>query len=283
MRLNAYVLAGDPAWIPQSVGSYYDHVDRIIVSYDRSHRSWTGDELSVAESLRRLADSDPDRKIRLLPGDHVRTRASVIATETSQRQHALDAASEGADWVIQLDTDEIVPAMDPLLRQVAIARSRAARAVEYPARMFYTRSPSGAFLEHCGRFWSTQAGFPGPVVIAAGEQLTVARQAGETPLNRVDVSPWNTDPAHNRTARVHSTVAVQHAIVHMSWVRSERQMQEKSRTSGYAANRDWESDLARWRRRARHPLLVAATTPFARDPFQRFRVVRLPQLEGIDP
>ena len=38
---------GDPAWIAQSIGSYYHLVDRIIVSYDRSGRSWAGHPFSV--------------------------------------------------------------------------------------------------------------------------------------------------------------------------------------------------------------------------------------------
>ncbi len=42
MRLNAYVLAADPAWIEESVASYYDLVQRILVSFDDSGTSWTG-------------------------------------------------------------------------------------------------------------------------------------------------------------------------------------------------------------------------------------------------
>ena len=35
MRITAYVLAGDPAWAAQSLGSYYDLVDEVVVSHER--------------------------------------------------------------------------------------------------------------------------------------------------------------------------------------------------------------------------------------------------------
>lgn len=283
MRLNAYVLAGDPAWIPQSIGSYYDHVDRIVVSFDRSRRSWTGAPLSVDAALSRIAAADPDGKVVLLPGDHVKTAPSVLATETSQRQAALDAASDGADWVIQLDTDEIVTDWPALLAQLHEARDRAAKAVEYPARMIYARTRDGRFLEHCGRWWSGQAGFPGPIAVAGGTRLSVARQSATAPLFRVDTAPWNTDPAHPFTTRVHAVVERSAALIHMSWVRSESQMAEKSVVSGYAVTRDWDRDLESWRRRARHPVLTTLAAPLARDPFSRFRLVSLPDYADVEP
>lgn len=284
MRLNAYVLAGDPAWIEQSIASYYDDVSRIVVSYDASKRSWSGAPLSVDEALRRISAVDPDGKVVLLPGDHVGTDGTHILTvETAQRQHALDAASDGADWVVQLDTDEIVPSMTPLLAQLDAAAARGAKALEYPARMFYARTHDGGFLEHCGRWWTTQTGFPGPILVAAGTRLTHARQAADTPLYRVDVGPWNRDPAHGRGARVHAVVPREQAILHLSWVRTEEQMREKSVVSGYANTKDWALTLRRWRRRAAHPRRTVAVTPFARSAFDRFRLTRLPQFDGLDP
>lgn len=283
MRLNAYVLAGDPAWIAQSIGSYYDHVDRIVVSYDRSGRSWTGAPLSVDDSLARIAAADPDGKVTLLPGDHVRTDHSILSTETRQRQAALDEASRDADWVLQLDTDEIVPSMNLLLEHLHVAAARRARAMEYPARMIYARTPSGRFLEHCGRFWTPLSGFPGPILIAAGSRLSVARQSATSPLYRVDMSPWNTDPAHPAGTRVHGVVSPADALIHMSWVRTEAQMAEKSVVSGYAPTRDWSAELARWRRRARHPLATQLAAPLTRDPFARFRIVSLPGLASASP
>jgi hypothetical protein len=284
MRLNAYVLAGDPAWIEQSIASYYDHVSRIVVSYDVNGRSWSGAPLSVDEALRRISAVDPDGKIMLLPGDHVGAQHQhPLEAETEQRQQALDAASEGADWVLQLDTDEILPSMDAVLKHLEAANARGAKSLEFPARAFYARAYNGRFLEHCSRWWTIQAGYPGPILVSAGTRLTHARQAAQTPLYRVDISPWNSDPAHGRTTRVHAVVPPEHAIIHLSWVRTEEQMREKSIVSGHASARNWNDELRRWRMRAAHPLRTVALTPLARSPFARFRLTQMPQFDGLDP
>ncbi|WP_353808028.1 hypothetical protein [Agromyces sp. SYSU T00194] len=283
MRLHAYVLAGDPAWVAQSIGSYYDVVERIVVSYDADGRAWGGAPLSVEEALGRMRAADPDGKLVFRPGDHSDASREVMAVETEHRQAALDAASEGADWVLQLDTDEIVPSVGVLLDHLAEADRRAAEALAFPMRNFHARTADGAFLEHCGRFWTAQAGFPGPVAVRAGTRLTLARQAADTPVHRVDMSPRNTDPAHPFGTPVHAVIPPRDAIIHMSWVRTERQMAEKRITSGYAGERDWDRDLRRWRRRAAHPRRTMLAAPFARNPFGRFRVTRLPEFAGIEP
>lgn len=283
MKVNAYVLAGDPAWVEHSVASYYHLVDRIVVSYDRSHRSWSGLPLSVAESLARIETIDRDEKVVLLPGDHADPSRPALATETEHRQVALDAASDGADWVIQLDTDEIIPSPAVFTKYVHAAEARGARALDFPSRWFYSRSPSGVFLESCGRWWTTISTYPGPLAVRAGTTLTHARQASTTPRFRVDVSPWNTDPAGSRTLPVHATIRPRHSAVHLSWVRTADQMSEKSRVSGYAASRDWDEAISKWSWRSRHPRLTMLAAPFSREPTQRFRVARLPKFSYIAP
>ncbi|MBM7502747.1 hypothetical protein ACFPER_04645 [Agromyces aurantiacus] len=282
-RFNAYVLAGDPAWIATSIGSYYDMVDRIVVSFDRTHRSWSGHPLSVEESLRRIQAADPEGKVVLLPGDHVMGERSLMATETAQRQAALDAASEGADWVLQFDTDEVLPSPAALRREVAAADTAGAQALDFPLRNIYTATTDGRFLEQCGRFWGSQASYPGPVAVRAGTRLTVARQAGGVPHRRLDVARRNTDPAHPRNTPVHAVVPLDEAVLHLSWVRTEAQMLEKRQVSGYAHTRDWDRDLERWRWRSRHPLRTAAAAPFTRNAWDRYRVVALPALAGLEP
>lgn len=283
MRVSAYVLAGDPAWISRSLESYYGLVDRIVVSYDRSGRSWAGHPMSVEESLSRIAAADPDGKAILLPGDHSHADRPPMQTETEQRQAALDAASADADWVLQIDTDEVVTAPRTIAHHLERADQRVADALAFPLRDIYARAPSGRFLEHCRRFWGTQSAYPGPIGVRAGTTLQAARQPTTTRTYRVDVSAHNTDPAHPFDAPVHAVVRPDEAILHMSWVRSEAQMAEKRVVSGYSGNRNWDRDLARWRRRAQHPWLTAAAAPFARDPFSRFRVVSLPDFAGAQP
>ncbi|WP_308467495.1 hypothetical protein [Rathayibacter soli] len=243
----------------------------------------SGAPLSVDQSLRRVSAADPDDIVFLLPGNHFRANDQhVLAVETAQRQDALNAASEGADWVVQLGTDEIIPNMGVVIQHLGAAAARRARALEFRARMFYARTNDRRFLERCARWWTTQAGFPGPILVAAGTTLTHAREAAQAPLYRVDISPWSNDPAHSRAARVHAVIPCEQAILQLSWVRTEEQMQEKSVVSGYASSRDRGSELRRWRRAA-NPLRRAAMAPFAPSPFARFRLTRLPQFAGLEP
>ncbi|WP_426323443.1 hypothetical protein [Microbacterium sp. E-13] len=283
MKLHAYVLAGDPAWIAQGIGSFYGLVDRIVVSYDADGLSWSGHPLSTEESLSRIAAADSDGKVVLRPGRFSNPELMAMWAETAQRQDALDAASEGADWVLQLDTDEVVADPVAFLAAIDAAEARGASAVEYPARVLYARSSSGRFLETCGRFWSTQSSYPGPVAVRAGTTLSHARQAAGVPTYRVDVSAWNTDPARPSTTRVDHVIPRDQALLHLSWVRTEAQMAEKRAVSGHARGRDWDRELDRWRRRMRHPYLTAAGAPFTRKPFERYRVISLPSFARLEP
>lgn len=287
LRLAAYVLAGDPSWIPASIASYYHLVERIVVSYDETGRSWSGQELLVDESLRRLRESDPENKMVFLPGAHADSARFPLDTETEQRQAALDAASEGADWVIQLDTDEIVVDPDALRHAILTAEARGFDAVDFPLRnidQVAGKSP-GKFLEICGRWWTDQAAYPGPVAVRTGTRLDHCRQA-EVPTYRVDLRAANTDPWHPRDAIVHAVVPRDSAVVHMTGVRTDEQMERKSRTSGHAKARPWALILRKWRWRRRHPRLAVALTPLRRDPFSRFRVVSVelpPELDDSRP
>lgn len=274
MKRHAYVLAGDPAWLSHSVGSYYAFVDRIVVSYDRRGLSWSGHPMSVSKALDRVRGLDRDGKVVLLPGNHSDSDRHVLQVETEQRQQALDAASEDADWVLQLDTDEIPLRMESLLAALDRADRSGADGLDYPLRDLYQQVGGSTFLERCGRLWSTQASFPGPVAVRAGTRLNHCRQA-EVPLYRVDFAAHNTDPWHPPSVRVDAVIDEQEGIAHLSWVRTVEQMTEKASTSGYASQVDWPVELRRWEWRRRHPFLTVAATPF-QERRSRFRVTSLP-------
>lgn len=274
MRLHAYVLAGDPAWAAESLSSYYHLVDSVVVSFDATNRSWSGNPLMVDDAVAALRSADPDHKIRWLPGAYSFPERPPWELETEQRQAALVAASDGCDWVLQLDTDEIVLSPSALTSHLERADRRGAAGLDFPLRDFYQTAGSGRFLEHCDRFWRAQAAYPGPVGVRSGTVLSNCRQAA-VPLYRVDLRSRNTDPAHSRDARVHAVVPPAEAVAHLSWVRTEAQMEWKSTTIGYAKARNWEHDLHAWRWRGRHPWLATVGTPVTRNPLDRYRVSRL--------
>lgn len=271
-RINAYVLAADPWWLEDSVESYYDLVDRIVVSYDEDALSWTGTPLPVDECLARLRAVDRDGKLDFRPGHFFHPDRSALANDTAQRQAALDQASEGADWVIQLDTDEVLLDADELLAAIDEAESRGCAAVEYPARYLYTRSRSGWMLETTRPFWRRRAGYPGPVVIRPGATLVHCRQS-ELPILRVDIAPTNTDPTHPADAIVHRVVRPDQAILHYSWVRDDDYMARKAGWSGHSDT--YTRMLVAWRERTRRPMLGAAFGWMRRDR-EWHRLTRLP-------
>ncbi len=252
MRINAYVLAADPAWVEESIASYYDLVDTIVVSYDRSGTSWTGTPIAVDESLSRLKAVDPLGKMVLSPGDYYRPDHSPLDNDTHQRSVALAEASSGADWVVQLDTDEVVLDLPTFRDCLEETERRGLAGLEFPARNLYQYAGGDRYLERCRRLWRVAGHYPGPVAVRAGSALTLCRQ-GPSRLFRVDFRASNTDPSHPKNAPVHRVVRPDEGILHFSWVRSPEHMRTKFSSWGHSRERDWAAPLAEWERSRTHP------------------------------
>lgn len=258
--INAYLLAADPAWIEESVTSYYDVVEKIIVSYDRRSLSWTGRPIAVDEAIDRVKSIDHDSKVVLSPGDYAQALPSPLDSETLQRQAALTQASEQADWVLQLDTDEVVSDQEALLAAVRTADGRAFDGVEFPLRDLYQHLRGEWYLEHSRRFWGVAAAYPGPVAVRGATRLGHCRQ-GPDNLYRVDFRPTNTDPHHPRDAPVHMIIRPDQAVMHYSWIRNPDAMRAKTQAWGHANDRDWEPIVGQWLRSQRQPWRSVLATP----------------------
>ena len=280
MRLTAYILAADPAYLTESLLSYYPCVDRIVVSYDQDARSWTGTPLPIEECLRAIAQVDTAGKCVLAPGHYAREGHAPLDNETFQRQRALDLASEDADWVLQLDTDEVMPRPLTFLRSLANAEAAGAGGLEFPSRWLYARVGPRTYLESSTRTGRLAASYPGSLAVPAGTTLARCRQV-DSPLYRVDVRPWNTDPYHPRDAIVHEVVPVSDAVVHFSWVRSDEAMRVKFGWSGHAAEYTRPEVYARWRWRSDHPRAAALSSVLRRtDRFRMSPISDPPTLSG---
>ncbi|MGQ9808765.1 MAG: hypothetical protein ACUVSM_03505 [Armatimonadota bacterium] len=266
LRLKAYVLAADPAWIEASVLSYYDLVEEIVVSYDKDGRGWTGVPIPVEECLRRLKAIDRDGKMRYVPGHYARLDHHPMENETYQRQCAIDAIGETCDWVLQLDTDEVLATPDVFLDCLRQAEDAGDSGLNYPARHLFVHARGRAYLEVCDRGWRLYGHYPGPVVVRAACKLEHARRI-PAPLFHVDYS-WNPKngfaPAHN--LRTKAVVRPADAIFHFSWVRSHSYMEQKTRSWGHALDRDWSREISRWKWCGRHPVLATCATQFLRGP-----------------
>lgn len=276
VRLNAYIMLGDPTYLAASVGAYYEVVDRIVVSYDREGRSWSGEPLPIEECLAELAAIDADQKTVHLRQSFSNPAANPLDCETRQRRSSLNAAANDAEWVLQLDTDEVIPRVGPFMDMLRRANAAGAVGLHFPSRWLYARAGSGTYLEACSRWWRAAAGYPGPLAVRSGTQLTHARQCAG-PLFRVDFRRRNTDPWHPRTAPVHATVRVADGVLHFAWVRSDAVMTRKARISGHRDDLDWDTRLTKWRSRQRRPRLACALTPLRRrNHTDWLRLARLP-------
>jgi hypothetical protein len=276
-RLAAYVLAADPSWSEESVRSYYDLVDRIVVSYDETGTSWSGTPMPSEEALRRLRSVDVAGKMEFAPGRFYRPGHHPLENDTHQRQTALAQAGTDADWVIQLDTDEVLADPDEFLSCLHRAVAGGYTGLEYPARVIYQHVRDDWYLEGCSRHWSVAAHYPGPVAVRRDANLVMARQA-DVQLFRVDFRRHNTDRAHPADAPIHRVVRPAQGILHYSWVRSDESMAAKSRASGHSGDFDWDPVIAQWRDFRDHPVRAMLGTPLRRGP--RKRLVRLARLPG---
>ncbi|WP_187365242.1 hypothetical protein [Cellulosimicrobium cellulans] len=275
MRRHAYILAADPTYLAASVRAYYPVVDRIVVSYDRGHRSWAGQHLPGEEAIAQVKAVDVDGKCVLAPGDYSDPDGPVLDVETHQRQTALDQASEGADWVLTLDTDEVIRRLDPFLGALGRAEDAGADALHYPARWLYNRVGEDLFLETSTRWGRTVTHYPGPLAVRAGTRLDHCRQT-LAPHYRVDIRPWNADPYHPRGTLVHEVVHPRDAVMHFSWVRDDAAMRAKFAWSGHADQYAEPTVYRHWVWRTQHPRLAAAASVLRRHDRDRYRVLHLP-------
>jgi hypothetical protein len=245
--LAAYVLLADPAWMEASVSSYYDMVDTIVASYDMNGMSWSGVPIghSIEECRRRLDAIDRDRKVVYLSDDYCSSSYDhLLDLETVQRQHALDLAGKDADWVVQLDADEILPDQDCLRRLIDEAGRRDCTGVRIPARWLFARLTSSLFLERSTRRGRTQRVMPGEIAVRSGAQLRLARaHEGD------NVSATWTRPRDN-SVRIKKS----QGIVHLSTIRTHSEMVEKSVVSVHSRDFDWQAYLRSWEMAHEQPL-----------------------------
>jgi hypothetical protein len=245
VRINAYVFAADAEFVERSVASYYDLVDRLVVSYDASGRAWNGVAIDVEDCLGRLRGLE---KVELRPGSYCRPDLAPMTAETAQRTDALAAAADGADWVLQLDADEVLPDPSALLAALRAADELGLPAVEWPMRVLFRSLRGGRYLEVCDVDGGDRYEYPGAIAVRPGTPLADARRA-DAPFLRVvvngdDRSLQITRPAAENETRL-ELLGAQQAILHYSWAGSRARIRSKVDSWGHTDG---------WRTRAYYQL-----------------------------
>lgn len=248
-RVNAYVLAADPTWIERSVSAYYPFVDKIVVSYDRSSRGWTGAPIPVEECITRLRVLDGDGKMSFVPGDFSSAVRDPMDNDTLQRGVALRLAGEDADWVLQLDTDEFLPHPEALLEAVQVADKLSVVGVEWPMRVLYRRFGASQVLEVCASDGGDHFEYIAPIVVRSGTQLTHSRRTGKSALRAVvrgDSRSLQLKRAPEAGEIREERLSAGEAIVHNSWARSPAEMMRKLASWSHSGSAVWRHFFLRW-------------------------------------
>ena len=282
MKIHAYIMAADPAWIEASVLSYYDSVDKIVVSYAEDGVSWSGTPIRVNECLERLRAIDKASKFSFEPGIFYSPDRTPMQSDTFQRQCALDSASEGADWVLQLDTDEVLFDKNTFWSCLEEAQAKDFRAMLYPARWIYQHLSGNDYLELCNYFGKVRASFPGPVAIKGGAKLHTARQAN-IPSFRVDFAAITTDSQTPSSVRIDRVIAPDSGIIHFSQVRSEESLRRKFESWSHSKDYDWEKEMRSWRGSRKNVALRCLLGAFQIPNRRPVRRVTLPMPDFILP
>jgi hypothetical protein len=251
MRLKAYILAADPAWIEASVLSYYDVIEEIIVSYDENGKGWTGVPIAVEECLTRLKAVDRNGKFRYCPGHYARLEHAPMENETYQRQCALDQVGEDTDWVLQFDTDELLPNTSALLDILAYAERNDTFIVEWPMRVLYNRTLAGQYLQVCAANREDCFEYPAPIAVRPGVELVNARRAKGKflrPVVKGDVHSLQiTRSAEDDEYRAELLNGAE-AALHNSWARSDASIRSKIASWGHNEGlKTWWYYYTRWR------------------------------------
>ena len=279
MKIAAYVCLGDPAWIEASVNSYYPHVTKIIATYDRSGRSWSGPSIDTNVCIERLRAIDIDNKVEFLEGDFCieENFGNPILSDTNQRNLGLAVASRYGDWVLQLDTDEIIADWQLFKSYVEEANTKSFDAVYFPAIYVYQLISSSLALEICRRWGKRQAGYPGPLCVRAGSTLYLSRRSVGSTLHVPCKLAFDTVI---EKAAVVSDKPVSPAccVVHITKGRTPAYMEKKFQTWGHSKDRDYSWELNYWTIVRRYPWLCLVFSHLLRGANKdKFRLFRIPK------
>lgn len=260
---SAYLLAADPSWITYSVSSYYDFVDEIIVSFDVNKVGWSGVPVSTDVCLGLLKSLDKRNKMKFVGDSFYKPELSNREQEIFQRQHAVAACSSKAEWIINLDSDEVIPKPESFFNHLSKQVDKDVKSINWPFRVIFQHLNGSVYLEVCDiDRKSPTVEFPGSIAV----RKDVIFDYGRTSLQKQKIFHVTDRPWIKRLIRWRSPrtiIPMDEAILHFSWVRSVDQMWEKVRSWGHREDFDtenyvkniWQNSVGNWEHMQNfHPL-----------------------------
>ena len=99
------LISYDAGYLPNSISSYYDYVDEIILGLDIDRVSWSNNSFTFNEEklFSELSEIDVDNKISIIEDNF---HQSAIAIENDNYERNFLKAQCNNDWVFSFDADE---------------------------------------------------------------------------------------------------------------------------------------------------------------------------------
>ncbi len=229
------MLAADPTWIYESIAAYYDFIDILVVSFDCNSKSWTGSDIPVDECRQKIREIDSRCIIVDISDDYSGSPGTPIQRDTSQRQACIDYLSTRVDWIIQIDTDELMPDIRPVLTEIQNIPENV-DGIEWPMRVLYRQLSSNSYLGVSNLDSNPVYEYPGPIVVRKNVTLVDARRISTQVVRYSvigDTSSLQLKGCHIDGIQIRSTLDHSSAIVHNSWARSPKSVWRKVRSWGH--------------------------------------------------
>lgn len=115
------LISYDAEYLPESIRSYYDYVDEIVLGLDEDRITWSGNKFSFNESklYQELKQIDYDEKISILEHNF---HSSKIALENDNFERNYLKSHCSHDWIFSVDADEtLLNPKEFFLRYVPLA------------------------------------------------------------------------------------------------------------------------------------------------------------------
>ena len=259
------VVQNDAETVERSLASFYDHVERIVVSTDL-RRGWSGKSITPDDTVARIRAFDRDSKIEIIEGDFYQHTEPML-NDTAQRQFTSDrlkARAPGLDWIVQVDADEVFQDFT-YFKEALNAQSTAVVGVSWRWMLLFNRLDDGRYLVIVN-----QDGEPileqfavahrPEYALASCREATLPLRGGKPDKAAQYIAPLD--------------LPFGKAVLHYSYAKSKKRVQEKLQTWSHAHEINADAFFALWQRsktdwRSLHdfhptyPIAWPALRPFA--------------------